>query len=202
MKKEFSISLIVSIVMGAVAAAIGGIVSSANTSYPEIVITNVIGGLLVGVITFFAFFFEFKVIRKYYPETKIESFKLARTISLSVIVFGYIVSIGAYAGFLIPTSIGNLNIVYATMAPFIADIIMLSVNALALFFVAVYSFNYNKAILLEKNEENTKIAKQVESTNNRTMSVTDELREYKKLLDEGVITQEEFDEKKRELLKK
>ena len=47
-----------------------------------------------------------------------------------------------------------------------------------------------------------KIAKQVESTNNRTMSVTDELREYKKLLDEGVITQEEFDEKKRELLKK
>ena len=32
------------------------------------------------------------------------------------------------------------------------------------------------------------------------LSVTDELREYKKLLDEGVITQEEFEQKKKELL--
>ena len=32
------------------------------------------------------------------------------------------------------------------------------------------------------------------------VSVTDEIREYKKLLDEGIITQEEFDAKKKELL--
>ncbi|MBP3656328.1 MAG: SHOCT domain-containing protein [Clostridia bacterium] len=33
-----------------------------------------------------------------------------------------------------------------------------------------------------------------------TGSVTDEIREYKKLLDEGIITQEEFDAKKKQLM--
>ena len=40
---------------------------------------------------------------------------------------------------------------------------------------------------------------QIESTGNQT-SVTDEIRKFKELLDEGIITQEDFDAKKKELL--
>ena len=138
MKKYFLISLIVSIFMGATAAIIGGLVSSANTKVSEIVITNVIAGLLLGAITFFVFFFEFRIVKKYYPETKIESFKLSRIVSISGAVFAYFVSIGAYVGFLIPFSIGNKDITFATFVPFIADMIMLGVNILGLFFFSFY----------------------------------------------------------------
>ena len=37
--------------------------------------------------------------------------------------------------------------------------------------------------------------------NNNKKSDTEELREYKKLLDDGVITQEDFDNKKNKILK-
>lgn len=37
--------------------------------------------------------------------------------------------------------------------------------------------------------------------NNRSISVTDELKKYKELLDSGAITQEEYDTKKKQLLK-
>ena len=39
-------------------------------------------------------------------------------------------------------------------------------------------------------------------TTSQTTSNADELRKYKELLDEGIITQEEFDKKKKQLLKK
>ena len=39
-----------------------------------------------------------------------------------------------------------------------------------------------------------------ERENNTSFSAADELKKYKELVDEGVITQEEFDEKKKQLL--
>lgn len=48
------------------------------------------------------------------------------------------------------------------------------------------------------------IAKKVNEANgtfNTNISPTNEIREYKKLLDDGIITQEEFEKKKQELLK-
>ena len=70
-----------------------------------------------------------------------------------------------------------------------------------------YFFNYiNKAKMLFKInyiqlpmniEETTKIHK-VEIV--KEASTADELKKYKELLDSGVITQEEFEEKKKQLL--
>ena len=121
-----------------------------------------------------------KVIKKYYPETNIASFKLARVISVVVSTFAYILSIGGYVGFLIPTSLQAKEFAWALMIPFIALAIMVVINALGLLFVAVYSFNYNKAILLEKNEANTHNTNNGTNTENKPLSKADEIREFKK----------------------
>lgn len=48
--------------------------------------------------------------------------------------------------------------------------------------------------------ENVKHEQLVETTSGSPVSATDELRKYKELLDDGIINQEEFDSKKKELL--
>ena len=53
-------------------------------------------------------------------------------------------------------------------------------------------------LLIERQKDDPK-EKKIEQN---SRSTTDELREYKKLLDENVISQEEFDKKKKELLEK
>ena len=49
-------------------------------------------------------------------------------------------------------------------------------------------------------EEATKIKENQQSNSASKPSVTDELKKYKELLDSGIITQEEFDAKKKQLL--
>ena len=51
-----------------------------------------------------------------------------------------------------------------------------------------------KAINVARNNTNT-------SERNFTTSNADEIRKYKQLYDDGIITQEEFEKKKQELLK-
>ncbi len=64
-----------------------------------------------------------------------------------------------------------------------------------------YSQNVNKAL----NEEFDKLKDKMNNssnsqTNTQTTSAIDEIRKFKQLLDEGIITQEEFNSKKKELL--
>lgn len=51
-------------------------------------------------------------------------------------------------------------------------------------------------LLMERQES----AKQTSATTEKSQTKADELREIKKLLDDGIITQEEFDAKKKQLL--
>ena len=57
------------------------------------------------------------------------------------------------------------------------------------------SCNSSNITLIEDDEETTPVA-----TSNVVPSVADELKKFKELLDMGIITQEEFDEKKKQLL--
>lgn len=59
---------------------------------------------------------------------------------------------------------------------------------------------YAKNISNRLLEELDKIKRISNSTNNNQVSVADEIKKYKELLDMGAISQEEFDEKKKELL--
>ena len=60
----------------------------------------------------------------------------------------------------------------------------------------------NPEILDVKNfiEKQISLANQSSGTNNGTPSQADELRKFKQLLDDGIISQEEFEEKKKKLL--
>ncbi|MDX1959523.1 MAG: SHOCT domain-containing protein [Leptospiraceae bacterium] len=51
-----------------------------------------------------------------------------------------------------------------------------------------------------KQEEPTPNIQQVQAQLNSNLSVADELKKFKELLDAGVLTQEEFDKKKKELI--
>jgi len=51
-----------------------------------------------------------------------------------------------------------------------------------------------------KQEEPTPSMPQVQAQSNSNSSVADELKKFKELLDAGVLTQEEFDKKKKELI--
>lgn len=51
-----------------------------------------------------------------------------------------------------------------------------------------------------KQEEPTSNKPQVQTQSNSSSSVADELKKFKELLDAGVLTQEEFDRKKKELI--
>ncbi len=51
-----------------------------------------------------------------------------------------------------------------------------------------------------KQEEPTPSMPQVQTQSNSSSSVADELKKFKELLDAGVLTQEEFDRKKKELI--
>jgi len=46
----------------------------------------------------------------------------------------------------------------------------------------------------------TRTRKKASSDTDTTSSAADEIRKYKQLADEGIITQEEFEEKKKQLL--
>ena len=50
------------------------------------------------------------------------------------------------------------------------------------------------------NDTQSISAPKVETVNGATIGIADELKKYKELLDGGVITQEEFDAKKKQLL--
>ena len=50
-------------------------------------------------------------------------------------------------------------------------------------------------LILEKNKKNIKVKSE-------DVNIAEELREFKKLLDEGIITEEEFNQRKKEMLKK
>ena len=54
----------------------------------------------------------------------------------------------------------------------------------------------NSKNIVEVTEEELK----QQSSNNGTLSPADEIKKYKQLLDEGIISQKEFDKKKKELL--
>ncbi len=53
----------------------------------------------------------------------------------------------------------------------------------------------------EIHEMIAKKVNEANGTSNTNISATNEIREYKKLLDDGIITEEEFEKKKQELLK-
>jgi predicted Zn-dependent peptidase len=55
-------------------------------------------------------------------------------------------------------------------------------------------------MLCDKNDGQKEVVILNEEAKPETKSIPEELIEYKKLLDQGIITQEEFDQKKRELL--
>ncbi len=57
-------------------------------------------------------------------------------------------------------------------------------------------YNSISQLLIKRQKDN----KKEEEITQNSRSTTDELREYKKLLDENIITQEEYDKKKKELL--
>ena len=59
---------------------------------------------------------------------------------------------------------------------------------------------YNKRISKTKKEEKKKQSK-VNKTDKTSTSIPDEIRKYKQLLDDGIITNDEFEAKKKELLK-
>lgn len=50
------------------------------------------------------------------------------------------------------------------------------------------------------NRMNDAITEETKASDSQTVSSADEIRKYKALLDDGIITQEEFDEKKKQLL--
>ncbi|MBQ7119914.1 MAG: SHOCT domain-containing protein [Oscillospiraceae bacterium] len=58
-------------------------------------------------------------------------------------------------------------------------------------------FNAISSLLIERQEQNTKANTQNSSP---TQSNADELKKFKELFDSGIITQEEFDAKKKQLL--
>jgi predicted Zn-dependent peptidase len=51
-----------------------------------------------------------------------------------------------------------------------------------------------------KQEESTPSMPQSQTQSNSSSSVADELKKFKELLDAGVLTQQEFDKKKKELI--
>lgn len=59
---------------------------------------------------------------------------------------------------------------------------------------AVYSCNYSCPIIPDKNRKSENNIEQIQSA-------ADEIKKYKELLDQGIITQEEFETKKQQLLK-
>ena len=50
------------------------------------------------------------------------------------------------------------------------------------------------------NDTRSVTTPKAETVNGATLGIADELKKYKELLDSGVITQEEFDAKKKQLL--
>lgn len=67
---------------------------------------------------------------------------------------------------------------------------------LVLFLVIVIAFAKRSPIIVGKQKD----LQQTVINNMQEVSSADELKKYKELLDSGVITQEEFDEKKKQLL--
>lgn len=60
--------------------------------------------------------------------------------------------------------------------------------------------NWEKKTLVQNDDTSTPDKKSVESVTSKKTDTADEIAKYKQLLDDGVITQEEFDAKKKQLL--
>ena len=76
-----------------------------------------------------------------------------------------------------------------------------TINWLFYIIVAMHIITIVFAILLKTNKfETTSVRVEQIKSNNSLTSKADELKQYKELLDSGIITQEEFDAKKKQLL--
>ncbi|HAH93581.1 MAG TPA: SHOCT domain-containing protein, partial [Dielma fastidiosa] len=56
------------------------------------------------------------------------------------------------------------------------------------------------AIILEDNAKSSDLISDSKGESVRNDDLTEQLRKYKSLLDDGIITQEEFDSKKKQIL--
>ncbi len=118
------------------------------------IIVNAVCGLLIGPLTLLVLYLAFKVFIRYYPKTRIPSFRLAKILIIIAFALVYLSSIASYVGFVTPMSMRMYSL--ASLWPFLALIIFIIINFAGLFAAAVVSFHYNKAILLEKIEVNTR----------------------------------------------
>lgn len=74
-------------------------------------------------------------------------------------------------------------------------------HAYAAFLELIPEKSYSKVMLDEKYSTSTPVNQETpQPADKKAVNVVDELRQYKSLLDDGIITQEEFDNKKKELL--
>ena len=82
---------------------------------------------------------------------------------------------------------------------------LISVKTKSDSFIYKAHYNYAQEILsvfslIQKQNESIQIAASTEEHKDKTVSPADEILKYKALLDEGVLTQEEFEAKKKQLL--
>ena len=75
-------------------------------------------------------------------------------------------------------------------------------NSSSIYTVKEDSKDYNKLIFFLNNDLGENNIKTSNNTQPKNSSAADEIRKYKELMDEGIISKEEFEDKKKELLKK
>ena len=152
-----TIILIISIVIGVVFSATGATISAvlSKNSIVCVIINAVTAGSL-GILAFFYFKYCFKIFGYFYPGSKIPAFRLFKTIHVCIAILLYFVAVGGYVGFLIPMSLLARAELMAYLSPVISLLIAVLLCVISLLVVAIISYDYNKAILLEKIEENTR----------------------------------------------
>ncbi len=158
--------LAASLGLGALLAIISLIVFIALGGSFGVVLLNFIFAFLVGVLSYFVWVFALKVLNAYYPESKVRSFILFKKLVLLAFCIAYVASVVYYYSFDIAYSIQADDPGLLAAAPILALLLFVGFNLLILFALAVGSFAYNKAVLLEKIEKNTREKPELEELKN------------------------------------
>ena len=154
--KSKTIILVLSIIIGVVFSATGATISAVLSKNVVCVIINAVTAGSLGVLAFFYFKYCFNIFGYFYPGSKIPAFRLVKTVHVYIAILLYLVAVGGYVGFLVPMSLFTRTELMAYLSPVISLLIAILLCVIALLVVAIISYDYNKAILLEKIEENTR----------------------------------------------